>query len=65
MHQQSFAHEVFERYRREQFLRQMATVMPRRELGEVIEPFYQKPARVGRRPPKELEMMLRIRFLQH
>ena len=68
MHQQTFADEAFERYRkvtrREEFLRQMDTVMPWRELCEVIEPFYPKPEGAGR-PPKELEMMLRIQFLQY
>ena len=68
MRQQTFADEAFERYRkvtrREEFLRQMDTVMPWRELCEVIEPFYPKPEGAGR-PPKELEMMLRIQFLQH
>ena len=68
MHQQTFADEAFERYRkvtrREQFLRQMDTVMPWRELCAVIEPFYPKSEGAGR-PPKELEMMLRIQFLQH
>jgi IS5 family transposase len=68
MHQQTFADEAFERYRkvtrREQFLRQMDTVMPWRESCEVIEPFYPKPEGAGR-PPKELEMMLRIQFLQY
>jgi len=68
MRQQTFADEAFERYRkvtrREEFLRQMDTVMPWRELCEVIEPFYPKPEGAGR-PPKELEMMLRIHFLQY
>ena len=68
MRQQTFADEAFERYRkvtrREQFLRQMDAVLPWRELCEVIEPFYPKPEGAGR-PPKELEMMLRIQFLQH
>jgi len=40
MRQQTFADEAFERYRkvtrREEFLRQMDTVMPWRELCEVI-----------------------------
>lgn len=68
MRQQTFADEAFERYRkvtrREQFLEQMDTVVPWRELCEIIEPFYPKPEGAGR-PPKELEMMLRIHFLQH
>jgi IS5 family transposase len=68
VHQQTFADEAFERYRkvtrREEFLRHMDTVMPWRELCEVIEPFYPKPEGAGC-PPKELEMMLRIHFLQY
>ena len=68
MRQQTFADEAFERYRkvtrREEFLRQMDTVLPWRELCEVIEPFYPKREGAGR-PPKELEIMLRIQFLQH
>ena len=68
MRQQTFADEAFERYRkvtrREEFLRQMDAVLPWRELCEVIEPFYPKREGAGR-PPKELEMMLRIQFLQH
>ena len=68
MRQQTFADEAFERYRkvtrREEFLRQMDAVLPWRELCEVIEPFCPKPQGAGR-PPKELEMMLRIQFLQH
>jgi len=68
MHQQSFADEAFERYRkvtrREQFLAQMDQVIPWRELCEVIEPFYPKADGAGR-PPKALAMMLRIHFLQH
>lgn len=68
MRQQTFADEAFERYRkvtrREQFLEQMDTVIPWRELCEVIEPFYPKPDGAGR-PAKALQMMLRIHFLQH
>lgn len=68
MRQQTFADEAFERYRkvtrRERFLEQMNTVVPWCELCAVIEPFYPQPEGVGR-PPKELEMMLRIHFLQH
>jgi len=68
MRQKTFADEAFERYRkvtrREEFLGQMDTVMPWRELCEVIEPFYPKPQGAGHLP-KELEMMLRIQFLQY
>jgi IS5 family transposase len=68
MRQQTFADEAFERYRkvtrREQFLEQMDAVVPWRELCKAIEPFYPRPEGAGR-PPKELEMMLRIHFLQH
>lgn len=68
MRQQSFADEAFERYRkvtrREQFLAQMDRVIPWADLCAAIEPFYPKPEGAGR-PPKALETMLRIHFLQH
>ncbi|WJW75298.1 IS5 family transposase [Thiohalobacter sp. IOR34] len=70
MRQQSFADEGFERYRkptrREIFLEEMDRIIPWKELCEVIEPFYPKPApgQPGRRPVG-LERMLRIHFLQH
>ncbi|MCK5495128.1 MAG: IS5 family transposase [Hyphomicrobiaceae bacterium] len=68
MRQKSFAEGTFEKYRkptrRERFLTEMETVIPWRELCEVIEPFYPKPEGAGR-PPVGLERMLRIHFLQH
>ncbi len=68
MRQQSLADEGFERYRkptrRDQFLAEMDTIIPWRELCKVIKPFYPKPKGAGR-PPIGLERMLRIHFLQH
>jgi len=68
MRQQSLAEEGFEKYRkptrRERFLGEMERIVPWAELGEVIEPFYPKPAGAGRRPIG-IERMLRIHFLQH
>lgn len=56
----------FEKYskttRREQFLGEMERIVPWTELCALIVPYYPK---VGDgRPPKALEMMLRIYFLQ-
>jgi IS5 family transposase len=68
MRQQSFAENGFERYRkqtrREIFLAQMNEIIPWKELGAVIEPFYPKAEGAGR-PPIGVERMLRIHFLQH
>ena len=68
MRQMSFAEGTFERYRkptrRELFLEEMDKIIPWKELCQVIEPFYPKQDGAGR-PPKDLEMMLRIHFLQH
>ena len=68
MRQTSFAEGTFERYRkptrRELFLEEMDKIIPWKELCQVIEPFYPKQDGAGR-PPKDLEMMLRIHFLQH
>lgn len=68
MRQQTFADEAFERYRkatrREVFLDEMDKIIPWKDLGEVIAPFYPKPEGAGR-PPVGLERMLRIHFLQH
>jgi IS5 family transposase len=68
MRQTSFAEGTFERYRkptrRERFLAEMDKIIPWQELCQVIEPFYPKQDGAGR-PPKALEMMLRIHFLQH
>lgn len=48
--------------RREQFLSDMERVVPWRKLCQVIEPVY--PRGDGGRPAKDLELMLRIYFLQ-
>ena len=68
MRQKTFAENGFERYRkqtrREIFLAEMNEIIPWRELGEVIEPFYPKGEGAGR-PPIGVERMLRIHFLQH
>lgn len=56
----------FEKYskttRREQFLGEMDRIIPWSELCALIEPHYPKAG--DGRPPKDLEMMLRIYFLQ-
>jgi transposase, IS5 family len=58
----------FEKYRKktrkEQFLEDMETIIPWKELCEAIEPFYPNPTGAGRRPVG-IERMLRIHFLQH
>ena len=68
MRQQSFAGGSFEKYRKttrkEQFLNDMDRIIPWKELTALIEPFYPKPKRAGRRPIG-LERMLRLYFLQH
>lgn len=68
MRQQSFAAEEFEIYRKktrkEFFLEEMENIIPWKELKEVIEPYYPKPKKAGRRPIG-IERMLRILFLQH
>ncbi|WP_345419632.1 IS5 family transposase [Halioxenophilus aromaticivorans] len=60
--------DSFEKYRKktrkEQFLEDMETIIPWKELCEAIEPFYPNPAGAGRRPIG-IERMLRIHFLQH
>jgi len=67
MDQLTFAAGTFEPYRkptrREIFLAEMDRVIPWKELGAVIEPFYPKAG--NGRPPIGLERMLRIYFLQH
>jgi transposase, IS5 family len=67
MKQQSLT-DGFEKYRKatrkEQFLKEMETIIPWRGLVEAIEPFYPKPEGAGRRPIG-IERMLRIYFLQH
>jgi len=50
--------------RRAQFLADMASIVPWRELTEVVEPVYPKVGELGGRPPIELQKMLRIYFLQ-
>ncbi len=68
MRQDSFSDAGFEKYRKktrkEQFLEEMETIIPWKELTEVIEPFYPKPEGAGRRPVG-IERMLRIHFIQH
>src|SRR5438128_991213 len=49
--------------RRAQFLAEMNKVVPWSRLMTLIEPHYPKAG--NGRPPKELETMLRIYFLQH
>ena len=66
MKQTTFANVGFERYakptRRAAFLAEMNRVVPWGELCALIEPFYPKAG--NGRPPKALEQMLRIYFLQ-
>ena len=68
MRQDSFSNAGFEKYRKktrkEQFLEEMDSIIPWKELTEVIEPFYPKPKGAGRRPIGT-ERMLRIHFIQH
>ena len=68
MRQDSFSDAGFEKYRKktrkEQFLEEMDSIIPWKELTEVIEPFYPKPKGAGRRPIG-IERMLRIHFIQH
>ena len=68
MRQKTLADRSFERFRkttrREQFLAEIAQLIPWRDLCKVIEPFYLKPKGAGH-PPVGLERMLRIHFLQH
>lgn len=67
MKQLSLAEGGFEKYatpsRRAEFLAQMDSVVPWRELCELIEPHYPKAG--NGRPPMGLQRMLRIHFLQH
>ena len=68
MKQQTLADGSFEKFRKktrkEQFLDEMETLIPWKQLTEVIEPFYPNPQGAGRRPIG-IERMLRIQFLQH
>ena len=50
--------------RKEQFLDDMETIIPWKELCEAISPHYPNPQGAGRRPIG-IERMLRIHFLQH
>lgn len=58
----------FEKYakttRRAQFLADMASIVPWKELESVVEPVYPKVSELGGRPPIELQKMLRMYFLQ-
>lgn len=68
MKQPSLDASGFEKYRKktrkEQFLDEMDKIIPWVEMCEAIEPYYPNPLGAGRKP-KDLEMMLRIHFLQH
>jgi IS5 family transposase len=64
MRQASFSDASFEKFRKKQFLDEMKTIFPWRELTEAIEPFYSKPEGAGRRPIG-IKRMLRIHFIQH
>lgn len=67
MKQQSLT-DGFEKFRKktrkEQFLEDMETIIPWKELTDAIEPYYPNPQGAGRRPVG-IERMLRIYFLQH
>lgn len=68
--QGTFAGSGFEKYgrktRRERFLEEMEKAVPWQTLLGVIEPYYPKePGQLGGRPPRGLEVMLRIHLLQH
>lgn len=66
MKQQSFASAVWEmkgkKTRRELFLEEMDQVVPWKELVRLIAPYY--PKGEDGRPPKGLERMLRVHFMQ-
>ena len=68
MRQDSFSDSGFEKYRKktrkEQFLEEMDSIIPWKELTDAIEPFYPNPKGAGRRPIG-IERMLRIHFIQH
>lgn len=67
MRQDSFSDAGFEKFRKktrkEQFLDEMESIIPWKELTEAIEPFYPKPEGAGR--PIGIERMLRIHLIQH
>jgi IS5 family transposase len=50
--------------RRAQFLADMASIVPWKELESVVEPVYPKGSEQGGRPPIALQKMLRMYFLQ-
>jgi IS5 family transposase len=50
--------------RRAQFLADMASIVPWKELESVVEPVYPKGSELGGRPPIALQKMLRMYFLQ-
>lgn len=50
--------------RRAQFLTDMASIVPWKELESVVEPVYPKASELGGRPPIELQKVLRMYFLQ-
>jgi IS5 family transposase len=58
----------FEKYtkktRKEQFLEEMDRIIPWSELSQTLKPYYRDLSGPGR-PPKGLERMLRIYFMQH
>ena len=68
MKQQSLDPGSFEKYRKktrkEQFLEEMETIIPWKDLCRVIKPYYPNPKGAGRRPIG-IDRMLRIHFLQH
>jgi IS5 family transposase len=68
MRQTTLAEGSFAKYKREtkkeKFLNQMDQIIPWKELGKAIIPYYPKPKGSGRRPVG-IECMLRIHFMQH
>ena len=68
MKHMTLANNDFERFRkstrREQFLAEMNTVVPWKQLVAVIQPYYPKATSAGGRPAVGLERMLRIHCLQ-
>jgi transposase, IS5 family len=69
-HAEGFAYGDYEqttarkRTKRERFLAQMESVVPRRKLIALIEIHYPKPSSKGGRPPYPFETMLRIHLMQ-
>src|SRR5690554_5999458 len=68
MRHDSFSDFGFENYRnktrKEEFLEEMETIIPWKELTAAIAPFYAKPESAGRHPIG-IERMLRTHFIQH